>query len=474
MGSTRLSGIDSAYLSAETPGNHLHLGAILLLDPSTVPGGHSFAHLREFVSSRLPLVPPLRRRLLEVPLGLDRPRWIEEKELDLDYHLRRAAVPSPGGLAEVAALAAQLNDEPLDRARPLWRMVVAEGLEDGRIALLAKLHHSMMDGVAGVKHMAALLGDSPLPPGRLPGAEGDEPEPPPSDLQLLAEAVPGMLARPMRVTQMLGKTVLGALKDQVSGLMAEPPAPSPPVPTTLFNLRSSPRRSIAYTALPLDDVLGVAHAFDATLNDVVLAIVGSALRDYLLRRGALPETSLMAGFPASIHQEGDDLANAYTLLISPFATHVAEPAARLRAVRDASRHEKEKQRQNVGSSGMMEWADLPPPWFFHAFARLYTGLHVVERMQAPFMNVLVSSVPGPAADLRFAGARVVGLHPLGPIYDGMLLNVTAISLNGSLDIGVVACREGVQGLDEITQHLPRALADLQRELPGADRREQSS
>lgn len=452
--------MDAAYLSAETPGNHLHLMAIMLLDPSTVPGGYSFEKLQRFIGDRLALVPPLRRRIVEVPLGLDRPRWVELAEVDIDYHVRRAAVPSPGGPDEVASLASDVNDLPFDKTRPFWRMIVVEGLADERIAIIAKLHHAMMDGIAGMQHMAALLGGTPEVSAAPTLPEAAQAEEVPSDLQLLAEAVPTVLLRPLRFARLAGGlavSMLGSLTRHEEKEESEPRT----IPHTMFNRRSSPDRSFSYCSLSLDEVREVATKMEATVNDVVLAVAAGAVRRYLVARDALPEDSLAAGIPISLHEEGDTLANAYSVVIPSLATDTEDVLERLTRIRDETRALKESQQESAGMGGLLDAVEVPPPWLYHALARLYTGLHVIERMERPFFNLLVSSVPGPPTPLYFAGARILGLHPMGPVYDGMLLNITAIGREDALDLGLVACRRGVPELSSIAEGLPEALEELQ-------------
>ncbi|MBW2419172.1 MAG: wax ester/triacylglycerol synthase family O-acyltransferase [Deltaproteobacteria bacterium] len=472
MPSRRLNGFDAAYLSSEVPGNYLHLMAILTLDPSEMPGGYSFEKLRAFMQERLPLIPPLRRRLVEVPFGIDRPRWIEEEQIDLDLHVRRAAVPSPGGARELSAMAAEIAERPLDRSRPLWEIVVVEGLTGGQVGLIAKLHHAMMDGMVGVRYMALLLGDREVDL-REASEESVWATSEPSDLRLLAEALPEVMSRPYRLARVTTRALFSMAAGRVSRLFsdeetaesAEEAASERVVPHSFFNVRTGPYRRIAYTAVDLSTVKAIGRAFDATVNDVVLAMVGAAVRRYLIERDSLPEDSLWAGIPASTHEEGDELANAFTLMFPTLATDLEDPAARLCAIRDSSRREKARARPE-GSGGRggdaSGLADIPPPWFYHALARLYVGARLAERMDQPFLNLLVSSVPGPPIPLTFAGAPITGIHPLGPVYDGMSLNITAIGREKSVDIGLVACRDGVPELWSIVEGLEEALAELQR------------
>jgi diacylglycerol O-acyltransferase len=289
----------------------------------------------------------------------------------------------------------------------------------------------------------------------------------PSEIRLLAEAVPEVLSRPFRLARATSRTLFSLLSSRVTQLVrGEGEEPSPPsdspVPQTLFNQRTGRNRTFAYTSVPMATVKAICRATEATVNDVVLAMVAGAARRYLLDRDALPDESLVAGIPASTHQEGDDRANSYTLLFPTLATDREDPLARLYAIRDSSREQKAGQRPVGGGDLMGEWVDIPPPWLYGALARLYVGIHAIEYMDAPFFNLLISSVPVPPIPLTFAGMQVTGIHPLGPIYDGLVLNIPALGCGETVDIGLVACRDGVPGVWEIAESLEKSLADLAR------------
>jgi WS/DGAT/MGAT family acyltransferase len=432
--------------------------AVLVLDPESIPGGYSFDGFREFIARRLHLVPPLRRRLLEVPFGLARPLWVEEPDLDIDLHVRRAAVPSPGSPREVAALAAEIDERPLDRSRPLWEMVVVEGLAHDHFAVVAKLHHSMMDGMAGLRHMASLCSTEPgLDEPREPALQ--RPSRLPSDLELLAGALPSLLGQPLRAARAGARTLRSGLRAAVRSSEGEEEEPPPTTVRRMsLNAHTTPHRTVAYTALPLAELKAAGRPLSATVNDVLLAVVAGALRRYLGPRGELPAEPLVAAVPLSTHVEGEERANAMSSGSVSLATHLDDPAERLAAIRDASLHAKRHRRSALGDH-MPEWMDVPPPLVFSLVARAYTGLGLVDRMPL-LCNLLVSSVNGPPSALYFGGARLVGLYPLGPVYDGMALNVTALRCGDSLDVGLVACRGLIRDLWEIADAMPEALAEL--------------
>ncbi|MCZ7527124.1 MAG: wax ester/triacylglycerol synthase family O-acyltransferase [Acidimicrobiia bacterium] len=446
----RLNGLDAAFLAAETRTSPLHIGAVLLLDPSTVPGGYSFGGLRAFVGDRLHLVPPLQRRLVEVPLGLGGPVWVEERDLDVDRHLRRAAVPAPGGRRELGALVADLFSRPLDRARPLWEMHVVEGLEGGRVAVVAKVHHALMDGMAGVEHMASFFSLGPEVPAPSP-TPGPPPDRVPGPLEMLAGALPGLALTPLRGTRALAGLGLAALR----GLGA-PRRDALHVPSTVFNEAITSRRGVAFTRLGLDDVKAVRRTFGVTVNDVVLAVVAGAVRRHLQDRGELPAAPLVTAMPAAVQLEGAD--NAVTVLRSTLATDLADPVARLRRIHvDAAEAKAGGERSGPGF--LVDLTGAATPALVHTLARLYTGLRLAERLP-PLCNLLVSNVPGTPVPLYFGGARLLDLLPLGPIFDGVGLNVTVISCEDHLDVGLVACPDRVADLWPLADALGDELAAL--------------
>jgi WS/DGAT/MGAT family acyltransferase len=440
--------------------------AVMVLDPTTIPGGYSFETFRNFIERRLPVVPPLRRRLCEVPFGIAAPLLVDDPDIDICHHVRRAAVPSPGGPLELAELAAEIDERPLDRSRPLWEMIVVEGLAGGRIAVLAKIQHALMDGVAGMQFMAAFFSAQPEAE-EPPESVLEPPEPLPSNLELLAGSIPSLLSQPWRLARVGRKTFASVLRSRIESIVRrEPEEPALPVPRSTFNQRTSAHRKVAYVSLPLADLQAVRHAFGATVNDVVLATVSGALRCYLRPRGELPDGSLVAAVPASIHREGDGRANAYTVYGASLASDCDDPAERVRSIRDASRQQKHDQRDGDAES-LLEWTEVFSPFLFSLAARAYVDLGIAEWM-SPFFNLVVSNVPGPPMPLHFGGARLLGIHPLGPIYDGLTINITAISREDGLDIGLVACRERIPDLWEIADALPEALAELVSLLPLKD------
>ena len=492
----RLTGLDGAFVALESPTTHLHIVGTMVFDPTDTPGGLPFIRIRSLVAERVHLVPPFRMRMLEVPFGLQHPSLVEDPEFDLDYHVRRTSVPAPGGAAELTALVAELASRPLDRARPLWEFHVVEGLADGRVAVVTKVHHAIIDGVSGAELLGAFFDLSPDPnprplftasppdAGRTPGGEAEGTDggavgapsgwsPPelPGDLDQLWRtfgSLPGQIdavARSVVRTVRTARTLAGRNR-AVEGTL--PPAPFE-APVTSINRAISPHRRVAFADLPLDEVRRVATVFGSTTNDVVLAVTSGALRAFFEGRQEEPETSLVALVPVSVRSESERgaLGNRVSAMLVSLETGVVDPAARLRRIRDGVRAAKEQHR-TVGSEVYTSWAEAALPVVATRISRLVTNLRVFDHV-SPLFNVIVSNVPGPEAPLFLAGAPMTSLHPLGPIMEGVGVNVTVFSYRDSVHVGVQACWDLVPDVDVLGSAMEEALAELVGEADRRDR-----
>ena len=442
----RLSGMDAAFLHAETGDAPLHVMGALVLESCGRGPCEDFRRIRAQIERRLPGLPILRRKLVEVPLGLARPVWVDDPAFDLDAHLQRTALPIPGGNAELFEAIARLAEVPLHRDRPLWEIWVVEGLEGGRFALVAKIHHAAVDGIGGAQLMCALLDvDRNARPSRIAESE-PEPEAAPSSATLLADAALSLGAQPLRgAWQVLRTTGMGARLALASLSKREFPLPS--APRTQLNGRVTSRRAVALGSVPLADVKRVKNAYAATVNHVVLAACAGALRRYLGRHGAIPGQPLVAAVPMALSERpADGLGNSLSALLVRLPVHLADPIERLRAAREAS-FDAMRTHELIGNQ-INEWADLLSPTLVAGAVAVYTRLGLAEHMP-PVVNLVMSNVPGPVMPLYCAGARVTALHPIGPIYDGCALNLTVMSYDGSLGIGAIGCPDAVPGVEEI-------------------------
>jgi len=464
----RLSGLDAAFLAFETPSAHMQVMAVAVLDPATVPDPAQrepaafFERVHTLLESRLHLVPPLRHRLVEVPFGLHVPMWIEDPDFDLSFHLRRAALPRPGGPQELAGFVADVASRPLDRSHPLWESYVVEGLEHGYVAYVAKLHHSLIDGAAGVEILTALFDLAPDAPLESVEPEGEEwtPDRVPSDLEMLGRATAAIGQRPLHFMQAAANLVPGLWR-AVRRARADSLDVALPLtaPRLSMNRTISARRVVAFSSVSLAEVKSVRRALGLTVNDVVLAIATGALRTYLERRGELPDKPLIASVPTSVRVENDQgFGNRVSSMFAALPVEITDPVERAKSVARFMSGAKQVH-EDVGGSTLHDWAQTAAPIVFSRAMKMYTNLHVGERFR-PVINLVISNVPGPPFPLYFAGARLMAIHPLGPIFDDCGLNLTVMSYEDHIDFGFIACRELVRDVGALAAAIPDALTEL--------------
>ena len=462
----RLTGMDASFLYLETPTNHMHVAATAVFDPTTVPGGYSFEKVRDLVESRLHLLPPFRRRLLTIPFELHHPLWIEDPDFDLEYHVRRAALPAPGGEAELAEFAEQVMARPLDRDRPLWEMYVVEGLEHGHIATVTKTHHAAIDGVSGAELTVNLLDLSadapPTPPPDVPWKADRIP----SDLELFTYTLNSLARSPVRGYKAARRTVATALNLRRRNRSADVHAPPAPfsAPRTPLNVPISPHRRFAFTEVSLDDVKMVKNALGGTVNDVVMAICSGALRGYLDGKGVRPDRSLLAMVPISVRtdEQKGAMGNRVSSMFVSLASDIDDPVERLHAITEGTRHAKEQEKAIDAGTLASDWVEFAAPALAARAARLLSRMQAGGGRIGPMSNVTVSNIPGPSFPLYSAGARMVAMYPMGPILDGSALNITVMSYMGSMYFGLMACREAVPDVWDIARGVTAALDELKK------------
>ena len=458
----RLPGVDAGFLYMETPTLHMHTLKVALVDVSTVPGGYSFGRFHDELAARLHLLPPFRRRLVPVPFQLNHPVWVEDRDFDQARHVLHRRVPAPGGMRELEDLIGQIASLPLDRKRPLWELHVCEGLADGRIAVVAKMHHALADGAAANALLANIMDLVPdvIAPLPLRPWEG-EPTPRPADL--LRDGVRDWVVQLRLLPGLVVSTIrsVAAVVAHRRGSDVATPRPVLDTPRTSFNGAITARRSFATASLSLDDFKRVRKAFDVTLNDVVLAVVSGALRTWLAERGETPSASLVAGVPvatdsaeAAVRLGGNRVSNLFTSL----HTDVDDPVARLLAISRTTGEAKVLQRA-LGLDMLERWVQFTPPGPFHAFMRAYSHFKAADLHAAPF-NLVVSNVPGPPVPVHIAGARLSELYSVGPILQGIGLNVTVWSYLDAMAFSALACPDTLQDLPGLVAGLRPALEEL--------------
>ncbi|MDX6286545.1 MAG: diacylglycerol O-acyltransferase / wax synthase [Frankiales bacterium] len=454
-----MPGVDAGYFYMETPSLHMHTLKIAVLDP---PEGYHFDMLREELDRRLHLLPPFSKRVLPVPGGLYHPMWFEDASIDLADHVHRVVLPSPGTWEQVEEEIGRIASTPLDRTRPLWEAHAIEGLADGRIVIVSKVHHALADGVASATLLANVMDSTPT---HVPVAQPEawHTDALPSNPQLLGGALRDLLRDLLRLPGLLIRTLRSVLHvvQARRDATVKPPRPILDAPRTSFNRAITPRRSFATTSLSIDQVKIVRRAFGASFTDVVLAVVGGAMREWLMSRGELPERSLLAGVPVANDDAlgsnrliGNKVSNIFTSL----GTDVADPVERLRRIGEVTAASR-KMQELLGLDMLESWVQYAPPALMSGFMKLYSRLGLASKHPPPF-NVVVSNVPGPREELDIAGARLVDLYSVGPILEGIGLNITVWSYLDRLNFSAIACPDTLPDLRGIVDRLQPALGEL--------------
>ncbi len=465
----QLSGLDTVFLNIESNACPMHVGGLVILEsPKGDEEDGGFSRVRRHIESRLDLIPPLRRRLLTTPLGLDHPYWIEDPDFDVEHHLRHRALPRPGDDAKLAELVCELAATRLDRNLPLWEIHYVEGLKGGRVATITKMHHAAIDGVSGAEILGNLLDLTPEPRNFPPPATPWTPDSIPSLMSLLARTTRSLAGRPgdaIRVVRDSWPVLLSAGRSalerrRLAGRGEATASIAGLAPRTRFNRQITARRSFAFGSLPLDQFKAVKNSFGATLNDVVLAVCAEALRQYLGEANELPEKPLITGVPMSTRSEVQKGrgGNQVVFLRASLHTDEKDPVERLQKISREMAGVKERSRA-MPASLMGDWAKLPAPSLMARAARLYENFGIQD-YHTPAFNLVISNVPGPPVPLYFAGAKVLANHPISIPFHGAAFNITLMSYCGKLDFGLIADRDTMPDISHFGQLMHGALETL--------------
>jgi len=443
----QLSGMDASFLYFETATAPTHIGSFAIYDQSTAPGGVvTFKGILENVEKRLHLARCFRQRLVQVPFDLDHPYWIEDPNFDIEFHIRHIALPAPGDWRQLCIQVARIHARQLDLNRPLWEMYVIGGLDSvagvpkGSFAVFTKVHHAAIDGVSGAELAAAIHDLSPRAKPPKPMHDW-VPEAEPGMLDLALRTTVNNVRFPFRFAQVLGRTApglahlfLGASGDEVEG--------AGPVPRTRFNGVVSSHRVVEGRDFSLDAIREIRKAVPGcTVNDVILAVCSGALRKYLKFHKELPRESLVAMAPISVRtaEERGSAGNKISTMSVTLYTQVDDPLERLERVYEGTRDSKAAA-DAVGARTMTDMTQFVPGALAGLAARLYTRLGLANNIR-PFLNTVITNVPGPQIPLYFTGAKMVSLYGLGPVMDGMGLIHPVFSYSGRISIAFTSCRE---------------------------------
>ncbi len=434
VGMEELTGLDARFLYSETPTAHMHTLKIAVVDLAQRPAPLTHDDFVAIMADRLDRLPTLRRRAVPIPYGLGHPVWIEDPDFEIRQHLHWRRIDAPGSDRQLAEVIADVAGRQLSRDRPLWDLTVVEGLAGNRMAFVMKLHHSLADGGAAelMLENAFVLDDADA------YVQPPRPEPVPSGQELLRHAARSGARRVGGLPNFTKRTVSGLTEARRARRRTDVDLPVPfSSPRTSLNRSLDAARTFAMTSMPLDDLLAVKRDADVTFNDVFLALCGGALRRHLARRGELPATTLVAGVPMATsagggHRSGNHVDN----LMLPLGTDIAEPGERLRRIHDAAVAARAV-REALGPELMEYRAGLTPP-LYGIGIRLWTRSGLASRTRPP-INLVASNVRGPDRRLGLDGTVMTELYSMGPILEGIGLNITAWSYVDRLHVSVLGC-----------------------------------
>jgi diacylglycerol O-acyltransferase / wax synthase len=482
----QLTALDQQFLALEDSRHYGHIGALSIYDPSTVAGGAlTLPRLQELIAERLPLVPPFRWRLAQVPFNLDYGYWVDDPEFDLEFHVRELALAPPGTDAQLADQVARIYARPLDRSRPLWELYLIHGLPVGKAAVMSKIHHAVIDGMSGAEIMGALFDISPDGRPELPSPLTESSDRSPGELEMLGRGLLGVPRYPLRLLRSVPRALpnieevpsiasvpglrtvgrLAATAQRAVGRGGVVGRVDLVPPRTSFNGRISAHRRYAFGQLSLDDVKVLKNYYGCTVNDVVVSICGGAVRRWLIQHRELSVDPLVAQIPVSVRrkEEQGTFGNRILLMTAPLHTNEPDPVVRLAKTHESLAEMKERHRA-LPAALLQDANQFVPPALFSRAARLTFSISSSTHGR-PAWNLVISNVPGPQFPLYVAGARLDAHYPISVITDGMGLNITVMSYCGHLDIGIVADREQMPDVWCLIEWLGDALEELRPPAP---------
>jgi diacylglycerol O-acyltransferase len=467
----QISGYDAAFLYAETPTSPMHIATL-----NIVEGSLKYEDFKEIVASKLHMLPKFRQRLLNVPMNLDYPYWVDDPNFDIDLHLNRIRLPDPSNWKTLRDMTSTLFSAPLDLRRSLWSVHFIEGLDEieqvpkGSVAIITKVHHVMIDGQSGVGIMSILYDtDQDGKNKKRSTPKPWDPEPLPDELSLLLKSGYGFMKNPFKIPRTVAETAFAFVKNKVSktlSIQKEFSSSRYPVPITMFNGNISAKRTWGTALLSFDRINVLRKTMGATVNDIILAICAGAIRRYLQEKERLPMQPLVANVPISIRStDGLEMNNQIANMMIQLATHIEDPIERLEYIQEQTMLGKSRHNA-IGAKTLAKMADVVPFGLANLAAGLYSKYNIKDLHRPPF-NVTITNVPGPQGLLYLNGHKVVSIFGLTPVVDGFGLIIAAFSYNGQVsitttsdaktmpdaDIFSVYIRESANELEELIQNI---------------------
>ena len=464
----QLSALDAMFAYTETPNTPMHIGQLLIYDPSTAPGGKvGFKDILRYIEGRLDGARIFRQKLVRVPLDLDHPYWVDDANFDLEFHVRHIALPKPGDWRQLCIQAARIYARPMDMNKPLWEYTVIEGLDNvegvpkGSFAMLHKMHHAAIDGQSGLQMTLALHDlDAKMKPRKFDMQF--EPEKDPNPMALLAKAQFNNIANPVRGLKNLQKLLpMPKRLLDVQREFRQRDDAKGSIPKTRFNKKLSPHRVFDGREFTLTDIKNIREAFPgSTVNDVMIAVVSGSMRGYLKAKKDLPEKTLKIGAPVSVRTDDDkdSAGNQVTMMQVGVGTHLADAGDRMKFIMEETRRSK-AMTQAMGAKTLMELSGAMPAGLTAAGTKMMVRAGIVDRLN-PAVNTVVTNVPGPMVPMYFAGAELVKSFGMGILAEGQGLFHVVTSYNGNVILTFLADRNIMPDPEFYAECIVKSFSDL--------------
>lgn len=461
----QISGSDATFLYAESPSSPMHIATLTIME-----GSIEFDDFKAIVASKLHLIPKFRKRLLNVPLNLDYPYWVDDPNFDIDLHINRLRLPKPANWKTLREMTSSIFSSPLDLRRPLWSIDFIEGLDEvsqvpkGSVAIVSKVHHVMIDGSSGVGIMGILFDKSTDDKDKeIPKPKPFEPDTLPDEINLLLKSSQTFLKDPLKIPKLLGETAFSFLKGNIKSQinLKKPRKKTYSTPNTIFNNSVSPKRTWGTAILSFDRINTLRKIMNVSINDIILAICAGGIRRYLSEKEKLPIQPLVANVPISIRVKGEkqEMNNQISNMLVRIATHIKDPIERLEYIQEQTNMGKTRHKA-VGAKALSKMADAVPFGLANLAAGLYSKYNIKEFHRPPF-NVTITNVPGPKGPLYLRGHKILSIFGLTPVLDGFGLIIAAFSYNGLVSLTTTSDARTMPDADKFSRYVRESANELE-------------
>jgi WS/DGAT/MGAT family acyltransferase len=460
-----ITGMDATFLYTETPTTPMHVGSVAIIE-----GDLKFEAFRENLKNRIHLIPKMRKRLVFVPMSVDYPYWVDDPNFDIDMHLQHIALPKPGGWKELRATASMIFSNHLNHNRPLWSFTFVEGLDNikqvpkGSVAIISKMHHVAVDGMAG-QGIMSLLFDMTAEPRKIEKPKPFRPKPIPNELAMVMKSTLSFAQNPLKFPKLISEAISATVKTGMFSRMKGADLPTAPfsAPNTPLNGLVASRRKWNTVILSLARIKVLKNIMGTTMNDIMLAICAGALRRYLLEKGQLPPKPLVAMVPISTRTKTEktdiNAGNQVSSMLIQLATNVESPIERLEVIHENTIRGK-TYNGAIGAKTLSQMAEVVPFGVANQAARLYSRFHISE-LHNPVFNLTITNVPGPQFPIYLGGHKMYTIMGMAPIIDGMGLIITILSYNGMVTVSSTSDMNSMPDLDDFSVYLRESANELE-------------